>query len=176
MKKDRVELSCKAIGSPIPTIQWAYNNQTLVSSKSNLITEFMITDSMDVDNNDDDESLNQSGFPNDTIYEIVYPAPNTIEIKLHVRNYSAGLHRFDCIAFNKFKKDQRSTFVKSISEPIFPAQPNTALRTIEGSSIAINCDVIAYPMPNILWLKVCKSPFGIHLGIILNVWLNCSFH
>lgn len=124
---------------------------------------------MDVDN-DEEQSLEKSANQNDAGYEIVYPAPNIIEIKLNVHNYSAGLYRFDCIAFNKFKTDQRSTFVESISEPVFPAQLNTTLQTIEGSPIVINCDVIAYPMPKIIWLKVCKSPFGIDLSIILMFW------
>lgn len=152
MNDNPITLNCIAIGNPLPILQWMYNNKILVSSK--LMAQVMISDSID-GNIDDDVTPIHNIEPNYLNYSIEYPAPNTIEIKWNIQHYSVGLHDFDCIASNDFGQDQRRIFIERISKPIIPMETNTTFETMEGSSAFVNCDVIAHPMPDIIWLKVC---------------------
>lgn len=134
-KKGRITLSCDAIGNPLPALSWIHNNTILASS---------ITTS------------NETGQV-ERKFEIKYPAPNTIEMNLKIEKFAVGIHRFECIANNSHGDDRRSTFVESISDPTFSNPLNISFEIVEGHSITIECDVIAYPLPEIIWLKVCKS-------------------
>lgn len=136
-------MSCNAIGNPLPVLTWIHNNNSLVTSS------YFV------------DGKSGSAFDEQVQAKFVIKSPsaNIIEIQMDLERCSAGLHRFDCIATNKFRQDQRNTFVESISEPTFSTSDTKSLEIIEGHPITIDCDVIAYPMPEIIWLKVCKSRF-----------------
>lgn len=156
--KERVTLRCDAIGYPLPTISWVYNNATLMSSfKSNLseIKEWT-EEKYSIDRKPVEKMENCDNM----IAETHYPSMNRIQVELHMDNCSTGVHHFDCIASNSYNEDKRNTTVESYLQPIFEKSTkdnNSSIEIIEGLPIILTCDVVGYPMPEIIWLKVCKS-------------------
>lgn len=134
-------MKCEAIGNPLPILSWINNHQTLFTSKTFNDSEIHV----------------KTKYQTDAQFVIKYPSSNAIEIELQMENCVAGVHRYDCIAFNELREDNQSVFVESISGPTFSIENNETIESAEGSSTTIICDVIGYPIPEIVWLKVCKS-------------------
>lgn len=158
--KERVILTCDATGYPLPTISWIYNNhETLMSSlKSNLSNDSPSkwTKEKTIIEKKSVEKLTNC---DNMIGVIQYLSSIMIKVELQMDKCSTGVHRFDCIASNAYNEDKRTTFVESYLQPIFEksAEDNTSIEIVEGLPIVLPCGVIGYPMPEIIWLKVCES-------------------
>lgn len=83
--------------------------------------------------------------------------PNIIKMVLHLnKSVPLGVHRFDCIAFNKYGKDKRSIFIERFAAPDFLSKDNETFSIEQGLSVIFNCSCTAHPPSQITWLKVCK--------------------
>lgn len=176
MAKDAIILTCNAYGSPHATLSWIHDNRVLLSSSKSIqmnasltIEPFKLVSDADLT-----DRLIQNG---DNINgAICYKQNNTVELELRLNEWPMGMHRFDCIAFNAHGIDERSTFVERFIEPIASNQSNTMIEVLNGTPITLNCSVKGYPMPEIAWQKVCKSPSKYLFAVIfqLIVTLICA--
>lgn len=151
-KSGQIELICNATSSPIPNLVWTYNGQVLAAtSTSESNSMHQIIGSSIVQNTTDKRFVD----PMRTSFFIENQHVNSIQLKMTVENCSIGVQRFDCIAFNDFSKDQQSAHVIGVLKPTFSIPTNETLKSLaEGSSTTIDCDVIGYPKPSIVWFKV----------------------
>lgn len=158
--KDAIVLTCDAYANPRPIVSWIHDNRVLItSSKSIHMNESLPTETFESDANTDsiEERLIQNGI--NINGAIGHKQNHTVALELRLNEWPMGMHRFDCIASNVHGEDESSTFVERFMEPTILHQNNTIIEVLEGTPITLNCNVEGYPMPEIIWQKVCKSLF-----------------
>lgn len=149
---------CNATGNPIPILAWIHNDQILASStnQSNVLAEFVSSSTIDSINthqpNDVIDTDGRCASKLQTKFVIENRQSISAQIKLIVETCWVGVQHFNCIAINKFNKDQQHVNVAGKLKPIFPMPINETLGPVsEGSSITIDCNAIGYPVPIITW-------------------------
>lgn len=146
-------LKCDAIGNPLPVLSWIYDDRVLISSSksdfSNDSQRMLDADLIEKPFVGDQDDINGM---------IRFKYPYAIEIELHLNGWPAGVYRFDCSAYNRHGKDERSTFIEHALKPTFPHKNVTLIDATNGLPITLYCDDLnGFPAPKITWQKVCKS-------------------
>lgn len=145
---DPISISCEAFGIPVPDLTWIYANQILLSSsKSNMSP----VDVINVNTSNDliDESFSEIIKTNQ--HSVDYSTPNIIKMVLHLnKSVPLGVHRFDCIAFNKYGKDARSIFIERFAAPDFLSKDNETIVDVnETDDFTTDCQATGFPAPQV---------------------------
>lgn len=136
----------------MPDLVWIHNDQVIAATLTNQSNSVhKVIDSVNQPDTSDERFVDST----QTKFVIENQQENSKQLKLIVKNCSIGVQRFDCVAFNKFNKDQQNVVVTGALEPSFPIATNGTLKLLaEGTSTTIGCGAIGYPKPSIIWFKV----------------------